>query len=215
MTENERLGTHYTLNEGWLCLDFANTANWHASTQPIEELTSYGAWVAWCQKEGILSELEAQWLELEAAQHPEQAERVLQRVIELREAIYRIISAVAKETSPAEADLKALNAALKSKLPHLAVAASPAGFAWEWKPSKDELDWMLGPIARSAAELLTAPALSRVGQCADNRGCGWLFLDQTRNGRRRWCSMESCGNRAKVLQHYHRKSKAEQGMSSP
>lgn len=207
MTENERLGTHYTLDEGWLCLDFANTAGWHASAQPVERLSSYTAWVDWAQKKGILSEGEARWLELEAAQHPQQSQQVLERVIELREAIYRIFSALAKDQPPSQDDLDLLNAVLKAKLPHLGVSPGSTGFSWVWDPGRG-LDWMLGPIARSAAELLTAPALERVGQCADDRGCGWLYLDQTRNGSRRWCSMESCGNRAKVLQHYQRKHKS-------
>jgi predicted RNA-binding Zn ribbon-like protein len=41
-----------------------------------------------------------------------------------------------------------------------------------------------------------------IRQCADVRGCGVLFLDRTRNRSRRWCSMKSCGNRAKAQRHY-------------
>lgn len=206
MTENERLGTHYTLNEGWLCLDFANTANWHASAQPEEELTSYAVWLDWGCRTGILSELEAQRLALEAKAHPEKAERALQQAIALREAIFAIFSAVVLGQPIPEASLNLLNQVWAAKQPHLMVVSGSPGFAWEWG-DKRTLDWMLGPIARSAMELLTSPALARVGRCHDDRGCGWLFLDQTRNKSRRWCTMESCGNRAKVLQHYHRKHK--------
>jgi len=45
--------------------------------------------------------------------------------------------------------------------------------------------------------------LGRVREC-DGAACTWLFLDQSRNRSRRWCSMESCGNRAKARRHYHR-----------
>jgi predicted RNA-binding Zn ribbon-like protein len=65
------------------------------------------------------------------------------------------------------------------------------------------------PVVHSAAELLTSPHLDRVRQCADDRGCGFLFFDTSRNGSRRWCSMESCGNRAKARRHYQRTKAGE------
>ena len=55
---------------------------------------------------------------------------------------------------------------------------------------------MLTPIVWSAADLITGPRAQRVRQCADPEGCGWLFLDESRAGTRRWCSMGNCGNRA-------------------
>jgi predicted RNA-binding Zn ribbon-like protein len=65
------------------------------------------------------------------------------------------------------------------------------------------------PVAYSAADLLATPdQLARVGQCQDDRGCGWLFLDLTKNHSRRWCAMDDCGNRAKAKRHYERKKSA-------
>jgi len=63
---------------------------------------------------------------------------------------------------------------------------------------------MLWPILRSGADLLASEDRERVGQCADDRGCGWLFFDASRNRSRRWCNMEDCGNRAKAKRHYAR-----------
>jgi predicted RNA-binding Zn ribbon-like protein len=64
------------------------------------------------------------------------------------------------------------------------------------------------PAARDlAGDLLAGPRLDRVRRCA-NPECGWLFLDDSRAGKRRWCSMQSCGNRAKARRHYH-KSRAD------
>jgi predicted RNA-binding Zn ribbon-like protein len=63
-----------------------------------------------------------------------------------------------------------------------------------------ELDRIFWPITRSAAELLTSADIDRVREC-DGRGCGWLFLDTSKAGRRRWCSMAICGNRAKARRH--------------
>ena len=84
---------------GRLSLDFANTADWHASDHPVESLTSYSALVVWSQQVGILTDHQAQHLLKEAARRPEDATAVLGRAIALREAIYRIFSAISLKAS--------------------------------------------------------------------------------------------------------------------
>jgi predicted RNA-binding Zn ribbon-like protein len=93
---------------------------------------------------------------------------------------------------------------LSRSLPHLRLAVSDAEFAWDWAEEPVSLDRVLWVVARSAGELLTADKLDRVRQCADDHGCDYLFIDTSRNRSRRWCSMESCGNRAKARRHYKR-----------
>ena len=77
------------------------------------------------------------------------------------------------------------------------------GASVEFSGDEDALECMLCPVVRDAADLLTSRELERVGRCADER-CGWLFVDTSRNRSRRWCSMESCGNRAKARRHYRK-----------
>ena len=194
----------FTLLAGRLCLDFANTADWHASDRPQEGLTSYSVLVAWSRQAGILTEHEAERLLLEATRCPDDAASVLRRAIALREGMYRIFSAVARQLPSAESDLVAFNAALTQALGRLRVVRAGDGYGWGWRGDSGELDRMLWPIARSAGELLTSEELGRVRQCAGDP-CGWLFLDTSRNRSRRWCDMESCGNRAKARRHYRRK----------
>jgi predicted RNA-binding Zn ribbon-like protein len=67
---------------------------------------------------------------------------------------------------------------------------------------------LLAPVLWSAADLLVGPQIPRVRQCA-NPACGWLFLDTSKGGNRRWCSMSACGNRAKAHRHYMRHKDAE------
>ena len=192
-----------TLLGGWLCLDFANTADWHASDQPVEYLTSYAELVAWSRHAGILAEEQGERLLKAAARCPADAAAVLQKALSLREAIYRIFSAISSGSRPPAADLAAFNAELGRSLACSRIALTAEGFAWDWNGGEDTLDRMLWPVVRDAAELLTSEELDRVGQCADDR-CGWLFLDSSRNRSRRWCSMEDCGNRAKARRHYRR-----------
>jgi predicted RNA-binding Zn ribbon-like protein len=184
-------------------LDFANTADWHASDQPVEFLTSYAELVAWSQHAGILTPHQGQHLLDNAALDPLYAAAVLERAITLREAIYRIFSAVSHGHAPQAADLAVYNAELSRMLARVQLALEGEEFSWVWGGAEDALDRMLWPVVHDAADLLTSPDLDRVGQCADDR-CGWLFLDMSRNRSRRWCSMEDCGNRAKVREHYQR-----------
>jgi len=197
-----RAGT-LSLLGGRPSLDFANTADWHASDQPVETLTSYSELVAWSVHAGILTEPQSQRILGAAARRPVEAAAVLDRAIALREAIYRIFSAITHGHKPQVADLAVLNAELSTTLAQSRIVSTAAGLAWDWAGGEDAPDRMLWPVVHDAADLLTSRGLDRVGQCADGR-CGWLFLDTSRNRSRRWCSMEDCGNRAKARRHYER-----------
>jgi predicted RNA-binding Zn ribbon-like protein len=190
-----------------LPLNFANTMDWHASAQPTEMLKSYFDLVGWSLAAGLLAENEAQYLLKEAENHPSETSVVVEKAIKFREVIYRVFSAVANDKEPERSDLAHINKALIEALMHAKIVPTSNGFEWSWIDGKGSLDRMLWPIAHSAADLLTSEDKDRVGQCADDRGCGWLFFDTSRNHSRRWCRMEECGNRAKAHRHYHKQSK--------
>ncbi len=187
---------------GRLCLDFCNTAEWHAGGHPDESLTSYEELVAWGCHAGALGEVEAARLLGEARRRPEDAARVLVQAIALREALFRAFVALTQGEAPLEDDLAELDRALAVALRQLKLARQSGAFAWAWTEG-GTLDRVLWPVARSAAEMLTSGELSRVRQCPGD-DCGWLFLDTSRNHSRRWCAMEDCGNRAKARRHYQR-----------
>lgn len=186
-----------------LCLDFANTADWHDSDHPHEGLAGYPDLVAWSLEARLLTDGEAESLLRGAERHPEEAASALERAVALREGLFRIFSASAEGSRPEESDLAALNALLSVALGQLRVIPKVGGFSWGWSGGEEALDRMLWPVARSAAELLTSGDLNRVRKCA-GYPCGWLFLDTSRNQSRRWCDMKSCGNRAKARRHYER-----------
>ena len=141
----------------------------------------------------------------EASRKPELAEATWRRAVELREAIYRLVVAQVHGRPAAVGDLVLLNRELGHALAHAELVAAGDGYDWGWGDQVAPLDALLWPVARSAAELLTTPhLLARVGQCADDRGCGWLFVDTSRNRSRRWCDMRDCGNRAKQRRYYLR-----------
>ncbi len=192
---------HLTLT-GQLSLDFVNTVDWRTSEQPEELLKSFPDLVRWGRHTGLLTTAQAQRVSREAARRSAETEAVLDRAKDLRETLFRIFSAVAAGRKPAKADLELLNVALQEALSHLRIALTTKGFSWEWADGEDSLDRTLWAVARAAGELLTdAEGRAQLRECA-NEGCGWLFVDTSRNKSRRWCSMGVCGNRVKARRHY-------------
>jgi predicted RNA-binding Zn ribbon-like protein len=163
--------------------------------------------VSWSQDAGLLTRSEADELSLLGEMQPQEAARALTRALTLREAIYGLLSAVAHQEPLNEAELSRFNRFLAESLHNTKISRTNEGFTWAWEADQPGFDRVLWTIAREAANLITSKEIKRVGECADNRGCGYLFIDTSRNHSRRWCSMESCGNRAKAQRHYQRVSK--------
>jgi predicted RNA-binding Zn ribbon-like protein len=122
--------------------------------------------------------------------------RLLDEARALREAIHHVLEKAREAQRPAGPDLELLNTwarhptlapQIDRSLNRTVVAANPAAAA-------------LAQIARDTIGLITGPDLGRVRRCD---GCSLLFVDRSRPGRRRWCSMERCGNRDKTARYRH------------
>jgi predicted RNA-binding Zn ribbon-like protein len=196
----------FDLCGGRLCLDFANTVGGNRVTEWVEWLNSYADLVSWGRQTGIVSLQRARHLIEQSARHPKKGALVLQRALELREAIYRIWAAEMRQEHSAEKDLALLNSALAEALSHQRILKEEDRFILTWD-DEDALESVLWPVVKSAADLLTGDEAQRVSQCEAfaTTQCCWLFFDETKNGSRRWCSMADCGNRAKARRHYQRK----------
>ncbi|MDA4129033.1 MAG: ABATE domain-containing protein [Thaumarchaeota archaeon] len=187
-----------------LCLEFANTVSWHSSDTPKEKLTEYSELVSWGIRVGLIGDSEGAALFQESRRDLSRAARVHRRAIALREAIYRIFRDVSDGRRPSSTDIDILNEAVSEAYGVLRIVGNESGFTWTMAGEKG-LDVLLWPVAKSAADLLTRGELGRVRRCAnDVEGCGWLFIDTTKNGNRRWCDMSDCGNRAKARRYYQR-----------
>jgi predicted RNA-binding Zn ribbon-like protein len=208
MSRGERRAANLELIGGAICLDFANTTSTRSQEVRRDYLPSYGELLAWCRHAGILTGDETKALQGQAARQPDMAASVLERAIALRETLYRIFAAIAQAQPPAAVDLMALNAALRQALARLEVVPTQDGFEWGWAQGEDDLDCMLWPIVRSAADLLTSESVRRVRQCA-RQGCDWLFVDTSKNRSRRWCTMDVCGSRVKMRRYYQRRKQEQ------
>ena len=176
-----------------LILDFLNTADWAADGGVVHEKLATPADVdRWMTAAG-----------LDGVSGPKTA-RELTRLKTFRAALRAMILQVAGEEGEIPDGIRAVNTALRGiRGDVLAETGSPAAASAAGVP-------LQAVLAISAAAVLADPReRARIKVCPGDN-CGWLFLDETRNARRRWCSMETCGNRAKARRHY-RRSQAEGG----
>jgi predicted RNA-binding Zn ribbon-like protein len=188
---------------GNLCLDFANTVNNRANDRREELLTSYERLLHWGEESGAISRKTAEVLHDLAKQTPGNAQSTLRSAVQLRDAIYEVFSAVANHEGIPNTALMSLNKEVQHVVRQAQITPANRHFVWEWIRPEDSLDSMLWPVARAAADLLTSDGIANVRQCASDT-CAWLFLDKTKNHRRRWCDMKSCGNRDKARRYYQR-----------
>lgn len=195
----------FDLTGGQLALDLANTVSRRTDPERRNDhLTSYLELLSFARQTHTISTREAQQLQGHAAQHPGDTRRVLGKVVALREASYRVFSAIAQEKKPVAEDLQLIGGCAREALRHRELVPLNGGYGWQWRPDlKNPLDRLLWPRAQSAADLLTSPELKIVRFC-EAPDCEWLFLDHSRNRSRRWCDMKICGNRQKARRHYRR-----------
>jgi predicted RNA-binding Zn ribbon-like protein len=194
----------FHLSGGCSCLDLANTVSWRRSRQPIERLTEYEDVIEWARQGRVLTAAEARALVREARRRPMGAARMLARTRALREAIYRVFSGLAGGSHPDHDDLAHLDRELHDALRNLHLRRARSGAILTWSGGPGQLARPLWITARSAAELLTSDNVRRLKTCPSS-SCGWVFLDTTKNGTRRWCDMQVCGSRAKARSYYARK----------
>jgi predicted RNA-binding Zn ribbon-like protein len=204
MMKNLNLGLNLDLLSGHPALDFTNTVPDHASEHPGETLFQYGDLLSWAKRVGLLGSKQVESLARRAAGRPGEAASVLKKSLELREAMYRIFVAQAGGQSPAEADLMILNSVLANLTSGAQVVRHSGRFEWQWNFDENGLEAPLCIVTLAAIDLMTSEHYTRVGQCADEDGCGWLFVDTSKNHSRRWCDINDCGNRAKQRRYQKR-----------
>lgn len=191
-----------------LSLDFSNTIDWRNGEKRDDSLKTFGSLVDWSVEKGLIPRDEAPSI-IRRAKEEHVEDRTVRRAAQLRETIYRIFSAVAHDHHPDEDDVGALNQFLSNYPVSSSIVRTGHDYGWTMVPRRGAEGRMLWPIAKSAADLLTSDQLGRVTECAnEEEGCGWVFLDKTRSGTRKWCSSTGCGNRAKVRAWYERHEKA-------
>lgn len=203
MLEESRPVETFEFNGGRLCLDFINTLSDRFLPTPREVLDTYTDLLIWSQHADILTNERVRQLQSKAEQQPELAVHCLAAIKQVRARLFQLFSTIAAGEVASSEEVEQFNQTLSESMAHLCLLPHESGFTWGWAGSEDHLELPLWYIVRDAAELLAAPELQHVRVCASTN-CDWLFLDTSKNHRRRWCDMKICGNRAKARRYYGR-----------
>jgi predicted RNA-binding Zn ribbon-like protein len=204
---------------GNLALDFVNTRSGpRGGPVDAEWLSSYADFAAWSRRAGLAGHADpgapgpapvpaVPAVPAAPDARPATTETVaaFARVQASRDDMDEIFRALAEGSAPPDPALRRLQLAYLEALAHGRLAAgAAASYSWTWDSAGDLLA-PLWPIVAAAVELLTARPGDQVKPC---QACRSLFIDQSKNGSRRWCSMEDCGKAAKIARYLQRRADA-------
>ncbi|KAA1176653.1 hypothetical protein FP026_27860 [Rhizobium tropici] len=185
-----------------LAIRFVNTVAWRLRTSHEERLSDAQAFLRWLAANQTGMEQQLAMISARWRTHQQDGAKFYEAVITLREAIYELLVARIADVAPPMEALENFNLFLVRSGDGIRLRSMAGELFWCIDEASDSD--LLKPIIMSAANLMTGPKAHRVRQCQDDRGCGWLFVDESRAMNRRWCSMGDCGNRAKAQRHYRR-----------
>lgn len=181
LTLRSHTGVAYRFDAGALCLELLTTGG-PGPYRRYEVLHEPADLAAWAERSRLTPTPALDISEAEVAD-----------MRRLRDAVFRVIIAHTHGEPYPPRDLEAINGAAAS--PAMAPTITPTGKRqWAGTPTGTHL---AATVARDAVELLTGPFAHRIRTCAAE-DCYLVYVDTSRPGRRRWCSMEHCGNRHKV-----------------
>jgi predicted RNA-binding Zn ribbon-like protein len=193
-----------------LWLDFVNSddaASDRRRATRIDALGSFDAFVRWLAEAGLLDEEHALAMARRAQEQPTGASSALHEARRLRSVLRGLAErGGAGDDRAKQAAITEINRVLgRSAGTRRVEPRGDGGFVRNFVTVGDVFAGLLVPVIESAADALVSSELARVRRCADPR-CGRVFFDASRNGKRRWCEMATCGNRAKAARH-RRKAK--------
>ena len=151
------------------------------------------------------------WTRLAGLIGPHQSMRLTARQLgelrSTRERLYDIVRPLALGGALSAAQIEQLDGLFARVVAKRRLVFATTGVEWEWRAGLNDPARVLGPVLASACALFVSGSIGAIREC-EGEHCGWLFLDRSPAGRRRWCSMSDCGNRAKARRHYGRQRDA-------
>ena len=177
---------------GHVALDFVNTAEERGHPDAGDALRTIDDLRLWGQRSGVIAP--------GAGSDPSPAE--LPAAIEARELLYRLFLGRARGHRAPDADLSQLSRLASTAYQAADLSQDADGrLGWRWDSS--QLATVRHVAVTAAVQLLSQSPTARLKQCPGDH-CGWFFLDATKRGNRRWCSMSECGQEAKTTRRRNR-----------
>jgi predicted RNA-binding Zn ribbon-like protein len=189
-------------------LDLVNTVDYTDRGLEQDRLTGYDRLIQWAEGAKILSPRQAASLRAQARARPREAEAAFRTTLRVRQVLGRLFNALAQDEPEGEA-LDAFNRLLGQALQEMRVTRaserrrSSQALRLGWEDLEKSLQSIVWPVVWSAASLIVSDEASRIRICGGG-DCGWVYVDRSRNGLRRWCQMETCGTREKSRRRYQR-----------
>jgi predicted RNA-binding Zn ribbon-like protein len=208
------------LVSGHPVLDLVNTVEPRSPGPPERDhLARPADLLAWARRAGVVDGREADAVAGTWADDPAGAERSLRAAVELRESAYAVLTAALAAEPP---DVTASGAGAEGAAACLAGHWAAAAGRARLEPGTDAPiriavgtradSLVVDRLAYAAVALLSTVDLRHLRACpVEDGGCGWLFLDRSRNGSRRWCAMGDCGAQAKARRLTARRRAARRG----
>ena len=188
---------------GHLALDFVNTVSYRGTEKSHDWLSRFTNLSFWAKSLGLIDSQQETNANHWAQKNPYEANRLLEDVKHQRERLYQILYKIHTDEKCSTRDLKAFHKDLAYAFQRRELIQSDKGLRWDWRPGLSLGERIKSLTIESAFELMTShETLTKMKAC---EGCDWLFLDRSQAKRRRWCTMEDCGNRAKARRFYKQK----------
>ncbi len=188
--------------------DFLNTDDLENGSR-VDRLPTLDAALDWFVERGIIHHEGADGLRDRVRSQPLTGVRDLARIHAVRAALREVADAIAEQRAPRPGALDAVNRALHARQV-IELIPSPDGVSVDHRHVGDPIDDALARLADPLVKELTGGHPERIRIC-DNDRCRWVFYDTSRTGRRRWCDMATCGNRAKAARHRARAKEGGEG----
>lgn len=176
---------------GNVALDFINTDLFSRADRSTDVLRSVEEFLAWSEHAGVASasSVPAEW-----SRTQEQA--FLGEAVDVRAAIRMVVEAIAEQRDVDPVALTTLRSAYAGAVNRAVPTLDGGGLSWTWESTSPR--GALSVLVGAAVDLLRHAGVDRLKACPS---CGFVFLDTTRNGSRRWCSMEDCGTQVKMRRY--------------
>jgi predicted RNA-binding Zn ribbon-like protein len=186
---------------GHLVLDFMNTCGSAGKERDAERLVNWSDAIEWAMAYEVLDPAETRLVEKARLRERHRPSDRLKDLIEFREAMHAVFSAMAGGVPPPETARLQVEGYIVDAMRHSMLCVNgQAPARWTVLAKRAGSATLRHRLAIAASELLSQPVVVNVRECG---ACSWLFLDLSRSKSRRWCSMATCGNRAKAHRHYH------------
>jgi hypothetical protein len=172
------------LDGGCPVFDFTNTISNRNDPDYFDYLLEYDDFIQWINKIGLLPKGKIDAITAFSKSHSRKSVTILQEVINAREVMFRLFSSL----SNMRIDVGRTEVTTSFTVSEKTILKEP-----------------LYLLVKNAFDILSTQSFERIKECPT---CKWLFLDTTKNGKRRWCNMQVCGSNDKARRYYHRKKES-------